>query len=212
MFELVQQNWLFIACGLTMCGAVVVVSAVMMVFVLSRNTKVSDHWQQTAEQTGLSLTGRAGSFSTPSLSGVFRQHPTSVYVQMRGGGGKSYTIVKMTVTNSRGMHLMISPHVSALYRLDIGLSLPDEVKTGDEAFDRYFVVRCTPPEYAASLPGNAALRQNLAALKSNETTFLLELKDAVVEYRTLGMKRSPDRMIAGLNAAADLAEQIDGNS
>lgn len=211
MLESIQQNWLFVTCGLIACVGVVAVSTALAFLISSGNSRTSTNWQQTAERTGLAMSGKVSQFSMPSLSGAFRGHPTSVYVEFHGGRPRrAYTIFKMTVANSRGVRLMISPHVSALYRLDYGLSLPEAVKTGDEGFDRDYVVRCLPPELAALAPRSDSLRQSLAAVKAVKVTFLVEANGQTVILQTPGHKDPPERMIAGLNLAAELAELIDG--
>lgn len=128
------------------------------------------------------------------------------------GSGKNRThwsAVAAGVSGPGGFTLSLSPE-NLLTRFGEKLGMQD-IKTGDEAFDRTFVVKSSDPAYAAAalLP---EIRAGLLAQRQAGARGPLRIKDGEVRYAEVGSfsdSRLAERLAAMLDMVCNLAEVAD---
>ena len=146
---------------LVLLPPVIFVAAILVVALSLRRARLN-RWRAIAESTGLRLNERTIVHS-PEVVGVYRGRQLRMTIVGRQRGStrfrKTWTLVSVAVANPTFMSLK-------MYRQDVidtvlaSLGMQD-LKVGDETFDRRFIVQSSDPEIARKLLEDEALRSAL---------------------------------------------------
>jgi hypothetical protein len=159
-FELL--DWLSaLPTELVLLPPVIFVAAILVIALTLRRARLN-RWRAIAESTGLRLNERTIVHS-PELLGAYRGRQLRMTIVGRQRGSmrfrKTWTLVSVPVANPTFMSLK-------MYRQDVidtvlaSFGMQD-LKVGDETFDRRFIVQSSEPEIARRLLENEALRSAL---------------------------------------------------
>jgi hypothetical protein len=140
----------------------VIFVAAILVIALTRRRARLHRWRAIAESTGLRLNERTIVHS-PEVVGAYRGRELRMTIAGRQRGSmrfrKTWTLVSVAVANPTFLSLK-------MYRQDVidtvlaSLGMQD-LKVGDETFDRRFIVQSSEPEIARRLLENEAVRSAL---------------------------------------------------
>jgi hypothetical protein len=146
---------------LVLLPPVIVVATILVIALTLRRARLN-RWRAIAESTGLRLNERTIVHS-PEVVGAYRGRPLRMTIVGRQRGSmrlrKTWTLVSVAVANPTFMSLK-------MYRQDVidtalaSFGMQD-LKVGDETFDRRFIVQSGEPEIARRLLKNEALRSAL---------------------------------------------------
>jgi len=188
-----------------------VVVAVFAFMVSTRRMQaVRESWQSLSMRTGLSY--QPGSFLVmPSLTGEFRRRPLTLntYTRSTGKSSVTYTRVIVGLKSPAAGTLALSPE-GFLSGLGKALGMQD-VQVGSERFDKSFMVKGNPPEFATGVLGDPNLQDALARVRESHT-FNLELSGQSITYTEVGLLRDTDFLESLFNTLNDLADKVDGGA
>jgi len=164
-------------------------------------------WDDFAMRTGLTL-HKGSFFTTPSLSGDYRQRPVRVYLFSRGSSRSrtTYTGIDLTVNNTTGSTLGLSPS-SAVGDFFGKLFSTQDVQTGNLEFDARFTVKSQPPDFAVAAFDDSMVRMGLMEV---DGYFHISLQGSSMVYTERGRLRDSTRLEKLVNTLSDLADRVEG--
>jgi hypothetical protein len=203
-FELL--DWLSaLPTELVLLPPVIFVAAILVIALTLRRARLN-RWRAIAESTGLRLNERTIVHS-PELLGAYRGRQLRMTIVGRQRGSmrfrKTWTLVSVPVANPTFMSLK-------MYRQDVidtvlaSFGMQD-LKVGDETFDRRFIVQSSEPEIARRLLENEALRSALIRADIERVEMFNEPLRAY--YGRDERDRDHARLL--FDAVVDLAQAID---
>jgi hypothetical protein len=207
MQDLLNTNGTLIIIGFfILMNAVFIGLAIYGVY--RRRIRTREAWDQLAMRTGLSL--EPGNLITPpKLSGEYRRRPAVLTTYTRGSGRSSttYTLITLTVQNSGGGALKLTPQ-GLLDGIGKALGIQD-VTIGDERFDKHFEIRSQPADFAMAALDDGMLRDGLIRLSGR---FVVALNGTSLTYTEPRLLFDVDNLEMLFNILSDLADKLDGGS
>jgi hypothetical protein len=171
-----------------------------------RYTKANAPWARLARRTGLSLIPGRLLFPQryPVVEGVYNGHPLKLtwWSDYRDDTTSNYTIITREVSHDGRFHL--SP-ANILSKLGQALGW-NEVKIGDDTFDRKIDIRSSPDELAALLLDDPEIRRHILKIRRWRE---LKLEQQTLTLRLNGVVRDVDRLIEMFDLTGDLARRLD---
>lgn len=186
---------------------------VVTISLVARNRSMQalrENWQQLGMRTGLSFT-RGGLLTAPSLGGEYRRRSLTLTTFSRSSGRSSttYTRITLALKSPAAGTLGLSPE-GFLSGLGRALGMQD-VQVGNERFDKSFIVKSSPPEFAPAMLGDPMLQDALLRLREGHS-FYLELNAQGITYTEVGRLSNTDFLESAFNVLSDLADRVDGGS
>jgi hypothetical protein len=197
---------------ITLGGMFAFIAVLGLIVVLIKAGAVSSQrsaWQQVAARAGLQVEAK-GLFREPVLQGPYRGRPLTLdtYVTTSGGDSDStitYTRVSVTVANAGGAILHVRR--TNILASAVGKLLSGQNATiGDETFDKKFLIQCHPPDFAAQVLGEPALRQKVMTLRHFDG---LEVTGVNVRYLARKIQRDANFLMEVLDLVSDIADRVD---
>jgi hypothetical protein len=199
---------------LLFAGSLLLFAAVMGLMLLALRWDAQSKlkaWEQLSLRTGLTLDRGGWWAAQANLSGRYRSYPLVLKTYTVGTSSRSrtiYTLVAVGVQNKEGSAFRLSP-AGVLSRLGEALGMQD-VKIGDEAFDRRFAITSRPPEFVMALLGDDMLRHSLMdRVKRNA---VIGLEGNRLTYTCMGVEKDVDYLEFLFNLLCDIADRIDGSA
>lgn len=174
-----------------------------------RTQATREVWQTIAMRTGLTL--QPGSLLVrPALNGEYRRRALVMNTFTRGTSKSKtvYTRITLSVSNSGGGRLTLSPE-GFLSGLGKSLGMQD-IPIGSERFDKSFMIRSAPPEFAQTLLGDSMMQDSLLQLKE-QASYELSLDGGGLTFTARGVLRDSDFIVSIFNAMSDLADRVEGD-
>lgn len=203
MEDLFQSDtFLFIIFGLVSVGII----GVGILFGQRQRARMRESYDQVAMRTGLRLEP-GNFFSPPKLTGEYEGRTANLHTFTRSHGKSSttYTRITLAVSNPTGNSIGLSP-TNFLSGLGTMLGMQD-VTIGDEDFDKKFVIKSKPPEYAATILSDQMITADLKQLTGS---FDLELQGGSLTYTIIGIVTDAEKLMLLLTVMKGLADQIEG--
>ncbi len=172
-----------------------------------RRQATSRAWDDLALRTGLAL--RKGSwFTMPELSGEFRRRPLRLYAFSRGSGRNrtSYTGIALTVSNSTGSTLGISPS-NTFVDFFGKLFHAQDVEIGNLEFDSRFTIKSHPPDFAKVALDDSMVRMEIMEINGY---FNITLSGSMLDFSQRGIQRDTSALERLFNTLSDLADRAEG--
>lgn len=171
-----------------------------------RSQRRNAAWQELAARNGLQF--EPGSvLSYPSVSGRYRGRNLVLKNIRRTRGkqrAKTYTRLTLSVANRANLRFGLYDQ-DAISGLFTALGAQD-VRIGDEAVDRRFVIKSQPEEFARRLFAAPGLRERLLQVKPMNLT--LEGNELVFEQ--YGILNDADRLKFLFDLLTDVADKAEG--
>jgi len=164
-----------------------------------RMTAVNLHFRWLADTLGLSLRENEPLFPTiaffsfltapPRVEGPRRGCDMSIYHWSTGGkNSTTYSTVRIDLENPKGLTASFSRE-GLLSKLGKGLGMQD-VQTGDDQFDKLFIIKCSDPEFIrqALLP---EVKERFRTIwETHKAQGTIKLKDNLLSYDEVGTIRN----------------------
>ncbi len=185
--------------------------ALALTLALKQQRRAREQLTALAARLGLELKrqpAKLGFEPTPTVEGNHRGRFVRFF-SFTTGSGKSRTtwVAVSAAATGTGAFTLDLGHENFLTRMAIALGMQD-IKVGDPAFDRAFIVKSSDPAYAAAalLP---EIRARLLAGVQHGMFGHLRIADGLVRYAetgAFGNEAQLNRLVAMLEVACDLAE------
>ena len=178
-------------------------------FFINRSTQALNlAWGDVGMRTGLTLKP-AAMFSQPELMGKFRQRPIRLYIEKSGMQGQrtTFSVVDLTVRNPTNSELEISSLANPWTFVGKMLHAQD-VKIGDPAFDKRFVIKSNPPDFAVKLLAEARLQMAIIEIPHE---FRIHLTGSSLVYAREAVEDNAEFLMKLFNTLSDLADRLEGN-
>jgi hypothetical protein len=196
--------------ALIILGAVIVLVAILTwlaVRVVMRNYRAEEkHWGDLARRLGLNYE-MGGSFSSqPQVTGTYRGYPMLLdAVTHRSGKSKAYwTRVVLRLDNRTNLDLLLYDG-NPLERAENVLGVK-YVLTGDDAFDRRFILQGNPEGLATFLVSSVRLRAELSA----HPHVRLRVQKELMSYEMRGIEIDQMHLQAVIDMLVELSAMIEG--
>lgn len=171
-----------------------------------RYTKANAPWGRLARRTGLTLIPGHLIFPQryPVVEGIYNGYPLKLTwsSSYREGGDSNFTVITRPVDQDDNFHFSPANVLSKLGQV-IGWQ---EVKIGDDTFDRKIDIRCNPEELAAQILDDQEIRRRILKLRG---WYELKLQRRTLTLRFNGVVRDTDRLIQAFDLTSDLARRLD---
>jgi hypothetical protein len=178
-----------------------------IIFLVNRSAKtVNRTWGDLAARTGLTLKP-AALFSSPELSGEYRQRALRVYTYSVGTAKNrtTYSAVSLAVKNPSNSTLEITPSGTVGSFLGKLVNAQD-VEIGEAEFDQRFVIKSNPPDFASKVLSESGV---LVGIKEIPGAFRIEVEGPSLTYSKRGVEENTEfleKMFDTLSALADRVE------
>ena len=189
-------------------GFVVAVIGGIFFFINRSTSALNLAWGDVGMRTGLTLKP-AATFSQPELKGEFRQRPIRLYIEKSGMQGQrtTFSVVDLAVRNPTNSELEISSLANPWTFVGKMLHTKD-VKIGDPEFDKRFVIKSNPPDFAVKLLAEARLQM---AIREIPHEFRIHLTGSSLVYAREAVEDNAEFLTKLFNTLSDLADRLEGN-
>jgi hypothetical protein len=161
-------------------------------------------WQEVATRAHLTFVP-GNLFKRPHVVGTFRERALKLNTYMTGGAKNrsSWTRITLAVNNPADVYLSLHDEgvLSAIGKM-LGA---EDVQTGDEEFDRRFVVKSRPPTFATELFAWRGLRLRLMQARSLN----VEVKGSELCFEKRGIEKDVNNLLFLFDLLYDLAEAVE---
>ena len=190
-------------------GFVVAVIGGIFFFINRSVQGVNLAWGDVGMRTGLTFKP-AAMFSQPELKGEFRQRPIRLYIERSTGvqgSSSTFTVIDLKVSNPTNSALEISSLANPWTFVGKMLHAQD-VKIGDPAFDKRFVIKSNPPDFAVKLLAEARLQTAILEIPHE---FRIHLTGPSLVYAREAVEDNAEFLTKLFNTLSDLADRLEGN-
>jgi len=189
-------------------GFVVAVIGGILFFLYRSVQGVNRSWGDLGTRSGLTLKP-AGVFAQPELSGVFRRRPMRLYTENSVGQGNrtTWTVLGLTVKNPANSTLEITPSGS-VGNLFGKMIKAQDVVLGNPEFDKRFVIKSDPPDFAVRLLANSPVQTKIMEIPG---TFRIHMEGSSLKYSKTNLEENADFLEKLFNTLSDLADRLEGN-
>lgn len=182
----------------------VIIIGVIVVIGFTRRQILLRQWEDIARRVNLQLNPN-NIFNSPIISGDYRGYKISMTIisQRNDPWRRDGTLITMQIDNPADIRFTLERQ-GVLDVLATAAGMQD-IKLGDETFDRHFVVRCKPAAPAEELLADSHLREGL--IKTN--AYRIHLVSGTLTCHMRSVQRDPAHVEMVLNTLSDLADGID---
>lgn len=177
-----------------------------LAYLLLDPKKKQDSWKELADSLGMSYEPqniRKGMLSAV-VSGNYRGRDLKLNTIRSGSEAQAlYTQIQLQVDNPDGKTISISKRnifTEAVKRLGVPY-----VSTGDEEFDRKFVVVAKPQELVKKLLGSPYLRQKLIRTRKLD----IDLRDNQLKFLVRGFVRDTETILELFDLINEFADRVE---
>jgi hypothetical protein len=175
--------------------------------VARRNWQTANHsWGEVARRTGLTFKPMS-LFSSPELSGEYRQRPIHLYTYSSGPQRyrSTYTAIRLGVKNAANSMLDIAP-AGLLGNFIVKTLNAQDVQIGNPAFDERFVVKSNPADFAARVLADPKL---MTAIMDIPHAFRIQLEGTSLINSKQNATTDVEFLAGMCNTLSDLADRCE---
>ena len=203
--------WLILLLLCLCFGGFVVAVIGGIFFFINRSTQALNlAWGDVGMRTGLMLKP-AAMFSQPELKGEFRQRPIRLYIErstrVQGSSSSTFTVIDLKVSNPTNSALEISSLANPWTFFGKMLHAQD-VKIGNPEFDKRFIIKSNPPDFAVKLLAEARLQTAILEIPHD---FRIHLTGSSLVYAREAVEDNAEFVTKLFNTLSDLADRLEGN-
>lgn len=173
--------------------------------------KIASQMQEFAQRYSLQyLAPSVPLFSNPSVSGIFRGYPISIFIIKKGSGKSSatYTVMEFILPPSSAFpfHIYEAGFFSTLGKM-LGMQ---DIEIGDDDFDRKFIIKCDHPDKLTVLL-TPALKERFHKAADQYTMWGVQCDGQKIRYEKQGAFNST-RIVSEfedmMNLFSEIGEQL----
>ena len=207
-----MATFLIVAALMFLCfgSAVALVGGGVYFFVHRSTQALNLAWGDVGMRTGLTLKP-AAMFSQPELKGEFRQRPIRLYIErssgVQGSSSSTFTVIDLKVSNPTNSELEISSLANP-WTFFGKMFHAQDVQIGEPAFDKRFVIKSNPPDFAVKLLAEARLQTAILEIPHE---FRIHLTGLSLVYAREAVEDNAEFLTKLFNTLSDLADRLEGN-
>ncbi len=225
----IDLYWLFIPLVVLWVGAqifglvdyeywlspLVIILSFLFVLIIAeyyRRQTWKNSWEELAMGEGLSLQTHGAKIPLLSkyyVAGTFRGHQVTLdtFTRQMGRNRVTYTRIEFRMSEASGYRLVLSPR--GLLGISWGQAGLEEVRLGEEGFDRKIAMRSNQAALTRKALGPLRLRAGLLQLRAQARSLTIKIEQQALYFHERGLVRDEAYLRAVMDLLVELAGSVE---